>query len=71
MSVGTATSLFDHRWVCGVVRSGYHNGARCSPDDPHEGWGCGMRLEVSMSDSPKNRLLVERIDWLIEELENA
>lgn len=33
------------RWVCGVVRSGYHNGAGCSPEDPHRGWGCGYYYE--------------------------
>jgi hypothetical protein len=36
------------RWVCGVVRSGYHNGAGCHPTDPHQGWGCGYRVEVSV-----------------------
>lgn len=35
-------------WVCGVVRSGYHNGARCSYSEPHEGWGCAFRAEVSL-----------------------
>jgi hypothetical protein len=38
------------RWVCGVTRSGYHNGAGCHPGDPHpeEGWHCGYRWELSL-----------------------
>lgn len=41
----------DRRWVCVVVRSGYHNGAHCSPRDPHsaEAWGCGYRTECRIS----------------------
>jgi hypothetical protein len=35
--------LFERRWRCGVTASGYHNGAGCSPGDPHDGWGCGYR----------------------------
>lgn len=42
---------FTRRWVCGVGRSGYHNGANCSPDDPHlNGWGCSYRWEASLSE---------------------
>lgn len=33
------------RWVCEVVESGYHNGARCSAADPHAGWNCGYFYE--------------------------
>lgn len=43
----------DRRWVCYVVRSGYHNGAHCTPRDPHGAtWNCGYRNEfnVSMTD---------------------
>jgi len=38
------------RWVCQVVRSGYHNGAVCDPSDPHtqDWWGCGYRYEFSI-----------------------
>jgi len=36
------------RWVCEVQSSGYHNGATCSPDDPHEGWRCEYRYEFSV-----------------------
>ena len=35
------------RWICEVVRSGYHNGAHCSPVDPHEGWNCGYFYEYT------------------------
>lgn len=35
--------LFDPRWVCGVTRSGRHNGSGCTPSEPHSGWGCEYR----------------------------
>lgn len=41
--------LRERRWVCQVVRSGYHNGAYCNEKDPHEDWDCGWRHEVSLS----------------------
>lgn len=42
---------FTRRWVCQVVRTGYHNGARCSSEDPHDpSWQCGWRNEASISD---------------------
>ena len=43
------------RWVCQVVRSGYHNGSGCGPEEPHGWWGCEYRLEVSLPDTPNNR----------------
>lgn len=45
------TGLADHltkRWVCEVVRSGYHNGASCRSSEPHSGWGCGYYYEASI-----------------------
>lgn len=39
----------DRRWVCEVLRSGYHNGATCNPRDPHSGWNCGYRNECHIS----------------------
>lgn len=39
----TLRDLFERRWVCTVVSSGYHNGAGCAPGEPHSGWGCGYR----------------------------
>jgi len=32
--------LFHRFWRCEVFSSGYHNGAKCTPDDPHGGWSC-------------------------------
>lgn len=32
--------LFQRTWYCGVFASGFHNGCRCDPDEPHGGWGC-------------------------------
>lgn len=48
------------RWVCEVVRSGYHNGAGCRSTDyeHHGGWGCGWRLEMSLPDTAENRRLL-------------
>lgn len=38
-------ALFERRWRCGVVASGFHNGALCSPSDPHDNsWDCGWRF---------------------------
>jgi hypothetical protein len=33
----------DLRWICGVVDSGFHNGAGCHPGEDHhdESWRCG------------------------------
>lgn len=42
---------FEKRWVCQVVRSGYHNGANCSPNAPHGDWGCEYRYEISWSEA--------------------
>lgn len=28
-------------WRCGVFDSGYHNGCKCNPSGPHDGWNCG------------------------------
>ena len=42
------TETVQARWVCQVVRSGYHNGAGCYANDPHPGWACGWRCEVSI-----------------------
>lgn len=53
-------SLVHRQWVCGVVRSGFHNGAGCNPsDDCHDSsWGCGFRFELSIADTPKGRALL-------------
>lgn len=44
------SEAFQRRWVCQVVRSGYHNGAGCQPDEPHGDWGCGVRWEASLTE---------------------
>jgi hypothetical protein len=31
----------ERRWICEVVDSGFHNGAHCTPREPHAGWSCG------------------------------
>jgi hypothetical protein len=50
-----ASVLYKH-WVCEVVRSGFHNGAMCSPSDPHDDWGCAYKHEASMSEAQFKRL---------------
>ena len=40
---------FQKRWVCQVVRSGFHNGAGCTPGNAHVDWECGYRYEVSLT----------------------
>ncbi len=45
------SEYFTRRWVCEVVRSGYHNGAGCSPKDPHGDWNCCYRYEISMTEA--------------------
>ena len=42
------------RWVCNVVRSGYHNGPGCTDLDPHSGWDCGWRYELSLPATQAN-----------------
>jgi hypothetical protein len=51
---------FERRWVCQVVRTGYHNGAGCVPSDPHhhEDWGCSWRWEASLPDNGNVRRLL-------------
>lgn len=36
--------LYARVWRCEVYSSGYHNGCKCGPDDPHGGWNCGYVL---------------------------
>jgi hypothetical protein len=48
--VGVLLTSFTRHWVCYVTRSGFHNGASCTPVDPHEEWGCGFRTEASFTD---------------------
>lgn len=34
--------LFEQRWVCRVVSTGFHNGVKCHPGEPHGAdWRCG------------------------------
>lgn len=43
--------VFERRWDCRVVSSGYNNGAGCDPGDPHGAdWWCGYRWSASLTD---------------------
>ena len=60
MSTTTSNALTVYpAWVCAVVRSGYHNGAGCSPRDPHEDWDCQYRYETSLPASERTAALLE------------
>lgn len=44
-------SVFHKEWVCVVVDSGFHNGARCTPEDPHGGtWQCQWQYRAVMTE---------------------
>lgn len=60
--------LLIRRWVCQVVRSGYHNGANCRPDEPHVDWGCAYRFEFSLEDNEKNRKLLGITEEIAKQL---
>lgn len=50
-------SVFQREWVCGVGRSGHHNGSNCNPSEPHDPeWGCGFRWEASLTDAEYDEL---------------
>lgn len=48
------------RWVCEVFSSGYHNGCKCDPSEPHGGWRCGYRYEFSYPATPEAKAMLER-----------
>lgn len=31
---------YERIWICEVTSSGYHNGCKCSPDEPHDDRNC-------------------------------
>lgn len=44
--------LFKRRWYCEVTATGYHNGVRCDPKYPHQGWNCEYRWSApSLTDA--------------------
>jgi hypothetical protein len=56
------------KWVCGVVRSGYHNGAKCTPSDPHDpSWKCAYRYELSYYATSTSKALLEAHGIIVEE----
>jgi hypothetical protein len=47
----TMRDLFTRRWACNVVATGYSNGARCDPTEPHGAdWRCGYYWQASLTD---------------------
>lgn len=47
----TVREVFERRWDCRVVSTGYNNGAGCGPSDPHgDDWRCGYRWQASLTD---------------------
>lgn len=58
MRVKIPKEVLYRRWVCEVMRSGFHNGARCTPDDPHGGrWQCAWYYErlLRLTEAQYNR----------------
>lgn len=52
---GESTHHFEPKWVCGVGRSGFHNGSDCTPDEPHDRrWRCAYYYELSVHATPGN-----------------
>ncbi len=52
--------LFSRRWYCGVFGSGFHNGSKCGPDDPHGNWGCEYRwIAAHLPDTERTRQLLD------------
>ena len=49
-------------WYCEVEESGFHNGAGCGPDEPHQEWRCGIRFRVTASQDALDTLRKERAD---------
>lgn len=61
--------LLKRRWVCSVVRSGYHNGSPCEPNNPHsEPWQCGYRWELSLTDVERDRLMGVPLMFAVDRL---
>lgn len=51
-------AVASRHWVCFVVRTSYHNGAKCSESDPHgDDWRCGWRNELSLDDEAWKTLI--------------
>lgn len=50
MVANALLNKFRKVWRCHVLRSGYHNGATCTPDDPHgPGWNCQYVYEAILT----------------------
>lgn len=55
-ALASLLSRFERVWDCEVVRTGYHNGAVCTPGEPHGGWNCGYVWKFpSMTDAEARR----------------
>lgn len=49
---------FHRYWRCEVFTSGFHNGCRCRPDDPHDGWDCQWVWTATLPDNGHTRRLL-------------
>ena len=58
-------------WVCGVGRSGYHNGSNCDPNEPHgPEWRCGWVYELSYRATPSSKSLLESYGIVVHDAPN-
>lgn len=46
-------------WRCEVFSSGYHNGCKCNPSEPHGGWNCEYRWISNLPDTEEIREAME------------
>lgn len=51
------------QWICGVVASGHHNGAGCTPSDSHHDpiWGCGWYFNFNQAASGPDA--IAELEW--------
>ena len=56
----TLQELFVRRWRCEVLSSGFHNGATCNPNEPHQGWDCEYKwMAPALDDTQATRKLLD------------
>lgn len=63
--------MMRRKWVCVVMRSGFHNGCECREGEPHVGWDCGFRWEMSLIETPETTVIAQQVNWLLRELAKA
>lgn len=47
-------------WYCEVFHSGFHNGCRCRPTEPHDGWNCRWVWKSVIDAAPPSATKIEK-----------